>query len=80
MESIQILGQLGEGVNPEILNRAVTKLLMLSNILEPGETAMRPTPPPVQQTAQPVTPQAQGIPGQEPVDTTSGLPQPVPQQ
>lgn len=80
MESIQILGQLGEGVNPEILNRAVTKLLMLSNILEPGETAMRPTPTPVQQTAQPVTPQAQGIPGQEPVDTTSGLPQPVPQQ
>lgn len=79
MESIQILGQLGEGVNPEILNRAVTKLLMLSNILEPGESAMRPAQPPTQMT--PVQQEPQGIPGQPPVEVTSaGQQPPIPPQ
>lgn len=82
MESIQILGQLGEGVNPAILNRAVTKLLMLSNILEPGEEAMIPPPPPPQQQSvappQVTMPEPQGIPGQPPID--QGQPVVVPPQ
>ena len=40
MENLQILGQLGQQINPEILNRTVTKLLTTAGILEPGENPM----------------------------------------
>lgn len=39
MENIQILGQLGENVNPVLMDRAITRLLSLSGIMEPGEIA-----------------------------------------
>ena len=39
MENLQILGQMGQQVNPELLNRAMQSLLELSGILEPGESA-----------------------------------------
>lgn len=39
MENLQILGQLGEQANPKLLDRAVTNLLQLSGIMEPGEAA-----------------------------------------
>lgn len=39
MENIQILGQLGENVNPVLMDRAITALLSLSGIMEPGEIA-----------------------------------------
>lgn len=45
MENLQILGQLGQQVNPEILNRTMIKLLSTAGILEPGEDAIMPTPP-----------------------------------
>ena len=45
MENLQILGQLGQQVNPEILNRTIIKLLSTAGILEPGEDAIMPTPP-----------------------------------
>lgn len=40
MENLQIIGQLGEGTNPEIIARATTRLLELSKIIEPGEDIM----------------------------------------
>lgn len=40
IENIQILGQLGQQVNPEILNRTIAKLLQVAGILEPGEEAI----------------------------------------
>lgn len=40
MENLQILGQLGEGTNPEIIDRATVRLLELSKIIEPGEDIM----------------------------------------
>lgn len=40
MENLQILGQLGQQINPEILNRTVTRLLTTAGILEPGEDAL----------------------------------------
>lgn len=40
MENLQILGQMGQQVNPELLNRAMQSLLELSGILEPGEDAI----------------------------------------
>lgn len=48
MENLQILGQMGDGVDPNIVNRATTRLLELSKIIEPGEDimAIQPTPPP----------------------------------
>lgn len=42
MENLQILGQMGQNVNPELLNRAMQSLLELSGILEPGENAFAP--------------------------------------
>lgn len=45
MENLQILGQLGQQINPELLNRTVTKLLTVAGVLEPGESAMAATPP-----------------------------------
>lgn len=45
MENLQILGQLGQQINPELLNRTVTKLLTVAGVLEPGESAMPPIPP-----------------------------------
>ena len=45
MENLQILGQLGQQINPELLNRTVTKLLTVAGVLEPGESAMLDTPP-----------------------------------
>lgn len=42
MENLQILGQLGPQVNPEILNRTVVKLLSLAEIIEPGEEVLIP--------------------------------------
>ena len=53
MENLQIVGQLGDGVNPEIVNRATTRLFELAKIIEPGEELMSP--------AQPIP---QGVPGQ----------------
>lgn len=47
MENLQILGQMGQNVNPELLNRAMENLLQLSGILEPGEKAIVPLQPPV---------------------------------
>ena len=47
MENLQILGQMGQNVNPELLNRAMENLLQLSGILEPGEKAIAPSQPPV---------------------------------
>lgn len=61
MENLQILGQLGQQVNPEILNRTMVKLLQTAGVLEPGEEAIMQTPP---QMGMP--PQAQGMPGQPP--------------
>lgn len=45
MENLQILGQLGQQINPELLNRTVTKLLTVAGVLEPGEEAMANIPP-----------------------------------
>lgn len=50
MENLQIVGQLGGNVNPEILNRIINKLLTTAGVLEPGEEALlpiseAPTPP-----------------------------------
>ena len=47
MENLQILGQMGQNVNPELLNRAMENLLQLSGILEPGEKAIAPSQPPM---------------------------------
>ena len=47
MENLQILGQLGQGVDPAIINRATVKLLELSKIIEPGEEVMAPPQPQV---------------------------------
>ncbi len=47
MENLQILGQMGQNVNPELLNRAMENLLQLSGILEPGEKATAPSTPPM---------------------------------
>lgn len=62
MENLQILGQLGDKVNPELMDRAVVRLLELSDILEPGETAF------LGQSPTQVPPAGQGVPGQPPVD------------
>lgn len=51
MENLQILGQLGDGVDPNITNRATLRLLELSKIIEPGEEILS-------------TPQPQIAPGQ----------------
>ncbi len=40
MENLQILGQLGDGVDPNITNRATLRLLELSKIIEPGENVL----------------------------------------
>ena len=75
MENLQILGQMGQAVNPDLMNRAVQTLLELSGILEPGEKAVLPpqarpqVEPPMQQ---PTTEQVgQQVPSQ--------MEQPVPQ-
>lgn len=47
MENLQILGQMGQNVNPELMNRAIENLLQLSGILEPGESATVPPPEPI---------------------------------
>lgn len=47
MENLQILGQMGQNVNPELLNRAMENLLQLSGILEPGEKAIASSQPPM---------------------------------
>lgn len=64
MENIQILGQLGDQVNPTLMDRAITKLLSLSGIMEPGEVAtiqsqMQAAPPEQapQPPAQPTAPE-----------------------
>lgn len=44
MENLQILGQLGQQVNPDILNRTMVKLLSTAGILEPGEAVFIPQP------------------------------------
>lgn len=66
MENLQILGQLGQQINPEILNRTVTKLLTTAGILEPGEEAM----PPMQGLVEPL--QAEYI--QQPNSHEAALP------
>ena len=62
MENLQILGQLGEKANPELMDRAIIRLLELSDILEPGEAAF------LKQSPAQVPPTGQGVPGQPPVD------------
>lgn len=57
MESLQILGQLGDGVDPNITNRATTRLLELSKIIEPGEDVINNQPP--RAPAAPAAPPAQ---------------------
>lgn len=44
MENIQILGQLGGQVQPELLHRVITKLLQLSGVLEVGEEVQYQVP------------------------------------
>ena len=44
MENLQILGQLGPTVSPEIVDRATKRLLELSGIIEPGESGMQQMP------------------------------------
>lgn len=44
MENLQILGQLGSQINPELLERTVVKLLSTAGILEPGESVMSNIP------------------------------------
>lgn len=63
MENLQILGQLGQQINPELLNRTVTKLLTVAGVLEPGESAMADTPP---VGAMPPSPPMGEAPPQEP--------------
>lgn len=54
MENLQILGQLGQQINPEILNRTVLKLLQTAGIVEPGENVIMELPQQqLQQTPQP---------------------------
>lgn len=63
MENLQILGQLGQQVNPEILNRTMVKLLSTAGILEPGEEAVLPMPPmPPEQSAPAAEPPSQETP------------------
>lgn len=62
MENLQILGQLGQSVNPELLNRVVQKLLTVAEILEPGEQAILPTQPTMPTVAQSAPPQEQSPP------------------
>lgn len=68
MENLQILGQLGQHINPELLNRTVTHLLMVAGVLEPGETAMAEQPAlgSPQPQLQPQPPQPQEPLPQEP--------------
>lgn len=68
MEALQILGQFGQHLNPELLNRHVTKLLNVAGVLEPGESALMdaiPTGamPPMPTQGQPL---AEQTPPQEP--------------
>lgn len=60
MENLQILGQLGQQVNPDLLNRTMLKLLSTAGILEPGEDALVPVQP-----TNPPTSGGQGNPMQE---------------
>lgn len=66
MENLQILGQMGQNVNPELLNRAMENLLQLSGILEPGEKAIAPSQPPMDpvsaEAAEPPQPSGNGQP------------------
>jgi len=66
MENLQILGQLGQHINPELLNRTVTHLLMVAGVLEPGETAMAEQPALGSPQLQPPQPQPQEPLPQEP--------------
>lgn len=69
MENLQILGQLGQGVDPNIINRATVKLLELSKIIEPGEEVMAPQQP------QPQMPQGGAAP--EPQDPMAAIANPA---
>lgn len=73
MENLQILGQMGQNVNPELLNRAMESLLQLSGILEPGEKAIAPSQPPTAVLPQGGEPQQQLAPPQ-PSDANNGQP------
>lgn len=76
MENLQILGQLGQQVNPELLNRTIQKLLTTAGILEPGESAV--TPP--TQLPMPMGGSG-GIPGQAPApEGGQPAPETAPQQ
>ena len=61
MENLQILGQLGQGVDPTIINRATVKLLELSKIIEPGEEVMAPPQPQVAMPQGGPTPEAGAV-------------------
>lgn len=73
MENLQILGQMGQNVNPELLNRAMENLLQLSGILEPGEKAIAPSTPPTAGLPQGGEPQPQLEPPQ-PSGNSNGQP------
>lgn len=51
MENLQILGQLGQGVDSELINRTVGKLLVSAGVIEPDEefsvAKQEPSPAPV---------------------------------
>lgn len=69
MENLQILGQLGPQINPELLNRTIMQLLATAGILEPGESALAtPSPIPPQDTTPQAAPQGQ---------PTAAEPQPI---
>ena len=67
MENLQILGQMGQQVNPELLNRAMQRLLELSDILEPGEIAVAPVP-----KQAPVAMPVQQLPTEQPTEQSAG--------
>lgn len=67
MENLQILGQLGQYINPDLLSRVVTKLLTVSGILEPGESPISPS-------------SMQSLPSSQSSFATQPQPQPQPQE
>lgn len=56
IENIQTLGQLGQQINPDILDRVLTRLLTVAGILEPGENPLIDPPMADNNPQQPVQP------------------------
>lgn len=69
MENLQILGQLGGSVNPELMNRTIVKLLTTAGVLSPGEN---PFITPMQQQQAATVQGPQGAPQGQPVPPDQG--------